>query len=700
MKTNPELDSDAESSEEHDAEKLSSASSDAASDAEDVFKLAVADESILSGEYKTLFLYRWQKVATELKVNHLRSDLTLPMDPTAEHKSEVWKNVDDGVVLPTWHCGFKGCTVTSADSASNSMGSHEFGLWQHIWGVSGHRSILDQVLTKYSLVERFHSKEEAAFTLVNQAYLASEGESCPVVGLSTDRRALQHLGEVFFEKNVEVLLCFICSCKHIHHRGFDKLGKPLEKGTIAYRSGVDSVLKDVLCKGSHTKSWTSNLSMKRFKNIFGAAVKSDPFLQDDVFEWKRKVQGRRGDDEALCCPEDVVRSEECMHDDITVCSNCCIPICHECWNLAKNNDQIPKALANDNVISYAHPFIVAEKVTWLEATIAAPVFSGLVTYYIEGDPGDKHNLMQVPVGHTQKSWGVRGNLFSFLLPWDKVLQQLFEKIEDGDLKDWPLSPDVVRQVVRVSFTRGPEGLLSKFKELHIRSWVVKKLAHIYIENRVQDLANRPGVLTIHAYERCVSVASSLKQHADRRIDHLYPSAQHNSELGALLPGLAEIVQGQRETTQPIETPPDSNFDLKQSTMHDNPQSPHQLFAHVRPSIVTDEGESSGTYAPEVVLDQGLSNVANMNVRMSNQFEDQFISKYMPRIFPWALNYDCGGPEFPALFENWDDLMTNQDELLARGIQQRWRKLAGEAVLVPGDYARMLATRPEVQVSSE
>ena len=101
MKTNPELESDAESSEEHEAEKLSSASSDAASDAEDVFKLAVADEGTLPGEYKTLFLYRWQKAATELKVNHLRSDLTLPMDPTAEHKSEVWKNVDDGVVLPT-----------------------------------------------------------------------------------------------------------------------------------------------------------------------------------------------------------------------------------------------------------------------------------------------------------------------------------------------------------------------------------------------------------------------------------------------------------------------------------------------------------------------------------------------------------------------------------------------------------------------
>eukprot|EP00973_Karenia_brevis_P039679 5478434-Karenia_brevis.AAC.1 len=43
----------------------------------------------------------------------------------------------------------------------------------------------------------------------------------------------------------------------------------------------------------------------------------------------------------------------------------------------------PKALANDNYISYAHAFIVEQKVTWLEATIACPIFTGLITYYME-----------------------------------------------------------------------------------------------------------------------------------------------------------------------------------------------------------------------------------------------------------------------------------------------------------------------------
>ena len=90
----------------------------------------------------------------------------------------------------------------------------------------------------------------------------------------------------------------------------------------------------------------------------------------------------------------------------------------------------------------------------------------------------------------------------------------------------------------------------------------------------------------------------------------------------------------------------------------------------------------------------------MTVRMSNVFEDQFVSKYLPRVFPWALNYDCGGAEYPALFANWDDILENQNALLAQGIQQRWRKIADEAVLLPGEHTKILSTRPEMQIGGD
>ena len=79
-----------------------------------------------------------------------------------------------------------------------------------------------------------------------------------------------------------------------------------------------------------------------------------------------------------------------------------------------NNGKIPKALCNDNFIGYVHEFIVQQRVTWLEATIAAPVFCDLVTYYLEGDQGSKWgNLMDTLVGKAPRSWGVRGNIVLF-----------------------------------------------------------------------------------------------------------------------------------------------------------------------------------------------------------------------------------------------------------------------------------------------
>jgi len=67
-------------------------------------------------------------------------------------------------------------------------------------------------------------------------------------------------------------------------------------------------------------------------------------------------------------------------------------------------------------------------------------------------------------------------------------------------------------------------------------------------------------------------------------------------------------------------------------MHDSAECPEKLFEHVRPTIVTDEGVSADTYSPEVVLEQGLSSVANMKTRMIDEFQEQFVSNYMPHIF--------------------------------------------------------------------
>ena len=454
------------------------------------------------------------------------------------------------------------------------------------------------------------------------------------------------------------------------------------------------------------------MSYDRYAKHFGAATITAPDLQESCFEWKRVVRTKRINSEKkgasvaesskssqknnthtlLCCPEDVIACNDCRSEENFICEQCDIPICNECWRYTLLEEQIPKALCNDNFTGYVHEFIVQAKVRWIEATIAAPVFTGLVTYYIEGHPSERHHLMEDVVGKPVRAVGVRGNLFSFLLPWTKVMQQLYQRIQQGDLSDWPLSRKAIAEIVRVRLVKGPEQIINKFHDLEIRSSVVRKLAWLYIHRHQQDLAQRPGVLKIHSFMQGPDVMSSLLAHVDARLAKYYPESEYGGN-GAVMPEIQEMVAEQKQ--RPSEQKFESAFEMKQSTMPDNAESEAKLFANVRPSVVTDEAASEGTFRTEDLIDHSLQAVSRMPIEMSNQFEPQFVSQYMSRIFPWALNYDCGGPEFPNLFTKLAG-----DEDVAQNEAKRWRRVHGEAVLLSGPYAAMVATRPEAQIAGD
>ena len=57
---------------------------------------------------------------------------------------------------------------------------------------------------------------------------------------------------------------------------------------------------------------------------------------------------------------------------------------------------------------------------------------------------------------------------------DLIDQREDQEVEDGDLSHWPLSPDTARHLVRVRFVKALADLLDKFRDLYVRSAVVKK----------------------------------------------------------------------------------------------------------------------------------------------------------------------------------------------------------------------------------
>ena len=228
----------------------------------------------------------------------------------------------------------------------------------------GHKGVLLNVLRDAGLEVPPLELPETAFALTLAAMTQKERGSAwgvPRLGISTDRRALCHLGETFKEDNIKCLLCFICGCKYIYHQGFDKFGQAVYKGDISYRLDTKHRLTQLMHgdeEGTYDKAWLHNMSRKRFLNCFGEAVRSDESFARDTWEWKRRVHRDSHWQEVMCNPEDVRPSARCAHDENTVCSSCRIPICNDCWRYSMRNESIPKALTNDNFLGYLHRYFV------------------------------------------------------------------------------------------------------------------------------------------------------------------------------------------------------------------------------------------------------------------------------------------------------------------------------------------------------
>ena len=131
---------------------------------------------------------------------------------------------------------------------------------------------------------------------------------------------------------------------------------------------------------------------------------------------------------------------------------------------------------------------------------------------------------------------------------------------------------------------------------------------------------------------------------------------------------------------------ESAFDNKQSTMPDASTADiNSAFAGVRPALVLEEARVDNVLPQETQTEFALSQIAGATVEMSNKFVDQFISKYLSSILPWALNYACGGLEYPELFnlQAWMDMETGSTGPVQLGVAERWRRLQDAQAVTPG-----------------
>ena len=493
-------------SQEHASDE-EAASSAYDSDASDLFHLQVEPAATWeTPQDKDL------RVAHLLAVQ-MRRHPFLPPAANDDTSSRSFIDVQSGLKLPVAHCAFKGCSWTGLTKNSieehvvtvhgEQLTAAAFAVYGDI-PQYGSSPVFKKGL--YALNMRKENHLMRGFFMGYYRQAIAEIERCaisieestgakempnghganvcqgvPVVGPSVDRRTFGHLREVYNDDAIRSMICFVCAQRRTHtvHPNSAIQRRYLE--LFEARQTQRDVDK-VLCIHS-ARQYVSNLCRKTFLHRFarqGTPLWNAKFLRpmekdtlvtpiigkpqpceededvEECWEWRRVYLASNGDLwDLLCCPEDVVCTAECRHAnsdhiqaDHIVCKNCLVPICDECYQYICHPPLYasPMALANDNIIGYTYETILQYKVSWIEAAAAQPAWTTMMCFYIEGDQG---HLLEETMFESSFMSVVRGNVFSYHMPWEKIMTFLERTTSDDKLALLPHDPDHLAHMVLI-----------------------------------------------------------------------------------------------------------------------------------------------------------------------------------------------------------------------------------------------------------
>ena len=322
----------------------------------------------------------------------------------------------------------------------------------------------------------------------------------------------------------------------------------------------------------------------------------------------------------------------------TLCDCCLIPICSDClerlaWRQPRSQyrtAQIPMSLSNDHYYGHVNKYIVEKNVTWLECAASCMVWSTMLVYYLEEPYG---HLMAEVMGKPQGRTQVRGNLFSFSMPWEDIencCHQAIKAANKTQAKDLrkiekelglPHTEETLALLVNVHIVGGNKDLALCLKGLTMRVEVIQNLIQIL------KLSGYPGYEDTGVNETS-KVASRLQERYTSKYGHAVFTP--NAVLEAINQKEAcktSIVQDKVAT--PAEAP--------QSVLEwDNTLRPHHLMAErsskSQTNIHNHYKSIFGQYG-EIGISTGMT--------MENQHEPWFLGM----AFPYTLPSAVGGYDF-------------------------------------------------------
>ena len=372
----------------------------------------------------------------------LRARPTLPLKADGSNMSV--EDVATGVRLPLYSCPFFGCNAHFSDRAR--FLHHVAG------GVSDttHREALAQICCDdYSFL--------TPLDYVSRAVGEAERERWPLIGLSTTRRALNHLCRRYNDDRIKCLSCFICCQLRTTCEGYAYVDLNADADSVGY-SQKEIALKslgdlqgiEVSYPGTLLNNCSYDLWRRRYRQQCGYGPTCDPWsltgpleqpLSSCLKEAERHISRWAmrcpmlgmacmlyGCTEDICCGNPDVHQAEYEEAPYvrTMCPECRVFICDDCDKKLRRHDSrskfqdggtIPMSLSNDHYYGHVNRYIVENNVTWLECAASCMIWSTMLVYYLEAPFG---HLMGEEMGNAQGRTHVRGNLFSFNMPWEDI----------------------------------------------------------------------------------------------------------------------------------------------------------------------------------------------------------------------------------------------------------------------------------------
>ena len=283
------------------------------------------------------------------------------------------------------------------------------------------------------------------------------------------------------------------------------------------------------------------------------------------------------------------------------------------------------ALANDNWYGYVQDVIARYDARWIECACASLCWTTLITYQLEEPYG--HLMCESMQGASSRT-AARGNVFSFMMPWEDILQSLKKAEKEDTRVALPHDGAVLAVLLRVHIVGGSLDVTKHLRDVHLRVGVVRRMLEELVERGF------PGY-------RDYSV-----EEIRRRTKELYGE----DDRAELVPvEIREEVERARSTAQNRQS--DEPWD-KNATPAEPPADDAGLaFQAARPFEIVAERTSDAGLDVNAAHANALERYGNLAIQTGSSMLDQWKAEYLCISNPFTLALPVGGYDI-AGSEKW------------------------------------------------